>query len=420
MKIAFIVNQFPCLSETFILNQITGLIDRGQEVDIYAYGPGNDPKIHSDIERYNLLNHTFYYGTFYQKIPTNKFIRIIKGLNLITANFQKNPKALFKSLNVFKFKKEAASLSILYKIIPFLDKGKYDIIHCHFGPNGNFGAILKDIGAIDGKLITTFHGFDMSVYIQNKGDNVYDYLFEKGDLFLPISERWREVLIRLGCNKQKVIVHRMGIDTSRFQFFVRKPENNGKVKILTVARLVEKKGVQYGIQAAAKIIKRQRDVIEYKIVGDGPLRTNLENLIKELNVSSNVKLLGWKSQEEIIELMKEADILLAPSVTGENGDQEGIPVVLMEALAQGLPVVTTYHSGIPELVQDGISGFLVPERDINALAERLDYLIQHPEIWPDIGRAGCKYVEDNYDINKLNDRLVDLYVQLLNGKLSDV
>jgi colanic acid/amylovoran biosynthesis glycosyltransferase len=132
-----------------------------------------------------------------------------------------------------------------------------------------------------------------------------------------------------------------------------------------------------------------------------------------LNIRDRVKLLGWKRQEEVVALLSGADILLAPSVTGADGDQEGIPVVLMEALAQGVPVLSTYHSGIPELVQDGQSGFLVPERDVAALADKLGYLVQHPECWPELGRAGRRYVETYYDINKLNDQLVDLYRRLL-------
>ena len=115
--------------------------------------------------------------------------------------------------------------------------------------------------------------------------------------------------------------------------------------------------------------------------------------------------------------MKDVDILLVPSVTAQDGDQEGTPAVLMEALAQGIPVISTYHSGIPELVQDGISGFLVPERDTNALAEKIIYLLEHQEIWAEMGKAGRKYVEENFDTNKLNDRLIKIYQQLLNGKV---
>jgi colanic acid/amylovoran biosynthesis glycosyltransferase len=121
----------------------------------------------------------------------------------------------------------------------------------------------------------------------------------------------------------------------------------------------------------------------------------------------------WKQREELVKLLTDADILLAPSVTSQDGDQEGIPVVLMEALAQGLPVVSTYHSGIPELVQDKKSGLLVQERDVNSLVEKLEYLFVHQETWAELGKAGRKHVEEHYEIKKLNDQLVDLYEKQL-------
>lgn len=413
MKIAFITNIFPQLSESFILNQVTGLIDRGHEVDVYAYSAGNDPKKHGDIEKYNLLRHTFYFGA---EIHLNKYLHKFSRMWLLVINYCKQPASVLKFIYRAKFKKKALSLLISYRVRPFLGMDKYDIINCHFGPNGNLGVILKEVGAVKGKVITTFHGYDITKYINQNGNNSYDMLFEKGDLLLPISERWKDKLIELGCNKNKILVHRMGINTSKYPFNIRKRKNNKRICILTIARLVEKKGVQYGIQAVSKVLEKYYD-LEYKIIGDGPLRNELESLIIKLNINNRVSLLGWMQQEEIVELMKDADILLAPSVTAQDGDQEGIPVVLMEALAQGLLVLSTWHSGIPELVQDGISGFLVPERDACTLAEKLMYLIEHQEMWQEMGRAGRAYVEKNYDINKLNDRLVDLYQQLLSKEI---
>jgi colanic acid/amylovoran biosynthesis glycosyltransferase len=418
MKIAFIVSEFPSITQTFVLNQITGLLDRGHEVTIYARFDGNQPTIHADVERYHLSDRTFYYGNSYQARPASKFLRLLKVVGFVIANFHKKPMALLKSLYVPRFGKKAISTCSLCQLATFLSRDihSYDIVHCHFGPNGNLGAWLKGLGAIEGKLITTFHGYDISEYVEKQGDGVYDSLFETGDWFLPISERWREKIIGLGCKEHRVSVHRMGVDTSKFSFASHKPREDGKIHLLTVARLVEKKGVRYGIQAVAKVLNKHPNV-EYIIVGDGPLKDELKSLVDSLNLSDHVKLLGWKRQEEIVELMRNGDILLAPSVTTENGDQEGIPVVLMEALSQGLPVLSTQHSGIPELVQDGKFGFLVPERDVDALAEKLEYLIEHPELWPKMGRAGRDYVARHHDINRLNDQLVNLYQRLLNGSL---
>jgi len=386
MKIAFIVSGFPTLSETFILNQITGLLDMGHDVEIFAKFNPKEKKVHLDVEKYQLMKRTHYFN-----IPHNKITRILKAIFLIIKNFHKSPLKILNSLNVFKHGKTALFFKPLYALIPFLDK-KFDIIHCHFGPNGILGAHLKEIG-INGKILTTFHGYDMSIFIIN--NNAYKKLFLNGDLFLPISNYWKRKLIRLGCNEKKIIVHHMGIDLEKFKFFERRKEPGKPIKILTVGRLVEKKGYEYAIQAIVKTIEKYRN-IEYLIVGNGPLRRKLENLISELGIESYIKFLGVVNQNEVLNLYQQAHIFILPSITASNGDQEGIPVVLMEAQATGLPIISTYHTGIPEVVVNGKSGFLVPEKDVDALAERLEYLIEHPKIWAEMGRAGRKFVEEKY------------------------
>ena len=116
---------------------------------------------------------------------------------------------------------------------------EYDVIHCHFGPNGINAAVLRDLGIIQGSVYTTFHGYDMTVYPKNKGENIYDYLFKEGDKFLPISEFWKNRLEDWGCSPNRIIVHPMGIDTKKFRQLPSK--TNEKIKILSIARLVEKR-----------------------------------------------------------------------------------------------------------------------------------------------------------------------------------
>ena len=194
MKILFIVTTFPALSQTFITNQITGLIDRGCEVDILANIRGNQTKIHSDDYKYKLLDNTYYYSEIVKKIPKNIPQRLKDSSFLIKKYFLKRPKSVLKSLNVFKHGKGAITLKEFYRSISFIDKGPYDIVHCHFGPNGILAAYLRDIGAIEGKIIIAFHGYDLSSYIQQKGNNAYDGLFKKGDLFMPVSFLWEKKL----------------------------------------------------------------------------------------------------------------------------------------------------------------------------------------------------------------------------------
>ncbi len=412
MKIAFIVGRFPVLSETFILNQITGLIDRGHEVDIYSLQPANNSKMHPGVEKYHLLDRTYYMP----RIPDGFFSRVRKGLELLSTNWYKDPLVWLRSLNVFKYREQAASLSLLYTVIPLLGKGAYDIIHCQFGIYGLKAMSFRNLGALKGKLITSFRGHDISRYLKECGNDVYNELFETGDFFLTNSEYFKRRLIELGCAPKKVRVHWSAIDCTRFAFSPRRPHPDGRIRIATTGRLVEKKGIEYSIRAVAKLAKVNQN-IEYNIIGDGPLKEDLQQLIQKLDVSDTVKLLGWKQQQEIVEILNNSHIFVASCVTGNDGNEEGIPNVLKEAMAMGLPVIGTLHAGIPELIEDGISGFLVPERDVDAIAEKLSYLIEHPQVWTEMGRAGRARVEADYDMNKLNDELVEIYQQLLGTNL---
>jgi colanic acid/amylovoran biosynthesis glycosyltransferase len=325
--------------------------------------------------------------------------------------FPKNPKMVLRCFNIFKHGKKAASLSLPIAVLPFMEKC-YDIIHCHFGPNGDLGIFLRKIGATKGKIITTFHGSDISRYIKTRGDSAYENLFRRGELFLPISNYWRKKLIILGSPPERTVVHRMGIDVRRYSFTQDKDFKNDKVRILTVARLVEKKGVKYGILALEKLVRRFPN-IEYNIAGDGPLHKELYSLINSLGLNNSINLLGWKNKNEIQHLMEQSDILLAPSVTGKDGDQEGIPVVLMEAMAIGLPVISTFHSGIPEIVINDETGLLVHERDVESLSQKIEDLIVNSSLKINLRKRARKHVENNYDINKLNVKLIDIFEQIM-------
>lgn len=416
MKIAFVVGSFPVISETFIINQIIGLIERGNTVDIYCMENGSvndDVKVHPDVEKYQMLQFTHNQPI----IPENYLWRLIKALGLIITNFHKSPLVILRSLNFFQYGKLAASLRLLYLTVRVLASPNYEIIHCQFGTFALLAMILRDIGAIKGKLITTFRGYDISLFVKQNGEDVYNSLFTQGDFFLTNCEFFRNKAIKLGCEPHKIVVHGSGIDCSRFPLKVRYPHADHKIRIATTGRLIEKKGIEYAIRAVAQVIKIYPN-IEYNIIGDGKLREELQQLIHTLQIADQVKILGWKTQPEIIEILDRTDIFIAPSVTAKDGNQDAPVNTLKEAMLMGLPVIATTHGGIPELVKDGISGFLVPERDAHAIAEKLTYLIEHPEIWPAMGQAGHTDVEKNYDINKLNDELMLIYRQVIHNDLS--
>lgn len=405
MKIAFVVTHFPALSETFVLNQITGILALGHAVDIYADRPGGGERVHADVARFDLLKRTRYAP----HRPGNVLARAGKAIWLAARHFWSAPRQIAGALNVFRHGRQAASFKLLHHAVPFLPRRPaYDIIHAHFGPNGIKALALRDLGAVSGKLITTFHGYDVNVRTRRAGRNIYADLFERGDLFTANSRFTAGRLRELGCPENKIAHLPMGVDTRAFVPPDRREPRTDSVRLLTVARLVEPKGIEYALRAVA-LLAAQFPKLSYRVIGDGPLRTELESLCRELGIAGRVEFVGGCPQEQVIAAFAEADLFVLPSVVGRDGTEETQGIVLLEAQAMGLPVLASRIGGIPESMADGVTGFLVPERDAVALAGRLTELIERRALWPETGRAGRAFVEGNFDLRGLNDRLVALY-----------
>jgi colanic acid/amylovoran biosynthesis glycosyltransferase len=409
LSIAILVLRFPVVSEAFILDLITGLMDRGHHVDIYAIdGETREGGcVHSEVAKYRLLDRTH----AAPDKPESRLRRAAKAVPLLFRTWR-HAGTVAKTLNFVRYGRLSLSLSLFYAALPLLGARQYDIVHCQFGTVGLVALGLRELGVLRGRLVTTFRGFDISKFVESRGERVYDRLFAGGDLMLANCRHFRDELLRLGCPPERVRINRSGIDCSRFPFRTHETRANARPRILTVGRLVEKKGIEYAIRAVAKLHDQGCD-LEYEIIGDGPLRATLQTLIRDLGVAGIVSLPGGKDRNGVIHSLQRADVFLAPSVRAEDGDEDGPANVLKEAMATGLPVVATQHGGIPELVQDGVSGFLVPERDADTLAERLAYLIDHPDAWGSMGRAGRAFVEQHFEKNVVLDELVDFYQQTL-------
>lgn len=403
MRIAFLVDAFPAPSETFVLNQIMSAVDRGHKVDIYACS-GSAASRDGRIERYRFDERVRYVGA-----PRGALRRLHAGATTLVRAGWRAPALCTRALNVFRHRRDALTLRLLCAARPFLRDGPrdYDVIHCQFGPLGRLGLRLRQIGALRGALVTAFRGYDATKYLR-RYPRAYDELFREGQLFLPVSEALKRVLIAHGADAARIEVHHSGIDCRNFSFQARARAADEPARVLSIGRLVEKKGVEFAIRAVARLI-HAGCALRYDVIGEGELRAPLERLIAELGVQAHVRLLGWRRHGEVASLLGQAHILVAPSVTAADGDQEGIANVLKEAMATGMPVVATRHGGTGELVEEGVSGYLVPERDVAALADRLRALIDHPERWPAMGRAGRAKVEAAFDSRKLNEQLERLY-----------
>ena len=407
MRIAVLVDHFPALSETFILRQITGLIDRGHEVDIFANRRGEVTEVHPEVQNYKLMGHTYF-----PELPPNKLLRVAQFFSAFLTQRQIPATRLLACLNVFEYGMRALNLRLFYDVLRFADKAPYDIIHCQLEPLGLQGMLFRNMGFLKGRLLTSWRGHDFPTYVREFSSCSYHKLYQQGDLFLPVSESLKAQLIADGCSEMKITVLRSGIDLSEFPFTARTPSLDGEITILSIGRLVENKGIEYGIRAVKKLVRRNPR-LRYRIVGDGPLLADLKRLVAELELGHWVSFLGWKSREGVIQELKNAALLMTPSITAVDGAQEGIPNVLKEAMAMGVPVIGTQHSGIPELIRDGETGFLVPERDAEGLASRIDYLLSHRDIWEPLCRAARAHIESCYDIERLNDDLVEIYERLL-------
>lgn len=408
MRAAFLVGKFPALSETFILDQITGLMDLGVGVDIFSFSKREEGIVQPEVEQYGLMDRTYHVH-----VPEAHIPRMLNALRvLINTPLKRLPQAL-GGLNVIRFGRDAVSLQLLHMLHPFMRAGEYDVLHCHFGNNGRYGRRLKQLG-VAGKLIVTFHGYDISRLLKHPdAQDYYQQVFDAADLLLPVSEYWRQRLIDLGADPTRTLVHRMGIDLDNFPYYQRTLHAGEPVRIFTTGRLVEKKGIEYGLRAVAEVLRRRPEwKIEYEIVGAGPLEAPLNALIDELGLRGCAQLVGPQTRDDIQRRMRLAHLCLLPSVTAEDGDQEGIPVSLMEAMATGLPVISTCHTGIPELVQDGISGLLAEERDVEGLADRIEHMIEHPERWPEMGRSGRAFVEKQHNNRLLIPELKRIYEEV--------
>jgi colanic acid/amylovoran biosynthesis glycosyltransferase len=403
MRVAFLVIAFPTISETFILDQITGLIDLGCEVEIFAAQPETTASVHPEVGEYGLMKRRHV-----PMMPASFVRRPFRALRLAAGRGSGFGMPHLQSLNVFRYGPPAASLRLFFETMAFANRPRFDVIHCHFGPNGVRGLNLRDVGALQGKkMITSFYGYDVSEFPRQRRRNPYTKLFARGDLFLSLSQRMKQKLIELGCPAGRIVVHPLGVNTALLPPKAERQPSRA-LRILTIGRMIPKKGMACALKAVATLIKEHGD-IEYVIIGDGPLRGQLEGLARSLGITNAVRFAGWQARPEVVKALSEADILLAPSVTSESGDQEGTPVVIMEALACGVPVVSTRHAGIPEVVDDGVSGFLVPERQPEALALALQRLVRDPEVRERMGASGREDMRARHNIRQLNENLLEIY-----------
>jgi colanic acid/amylovoran biosynthesis glycosyltransferase len=433
LSIAVFLGSFPVISETFVLRQITGLIDLGHAVDIYADTrvDGSLP-VHAQVGKYRLMARTTFMDMPPETAPWEMPVwplwertwppgstDPIPNLRRLARAFPKLARCLVQApmlthqvLRKSEYGYQSASLSSVYRLSRLLQsRGRYDVLHAHFGPVANSFRFAQQL--FGAPMIVSFHGYDFSSWPRQQGPGAYQRLFETAAAFTVNSDYTCKRVEQLGCPSSKIQKLPMGLNPDEYVFRERTLLPGESFGIVTVGRLVEIKGHEHGIRAVAALREKLPDV-HYDIVGDGPLRSKLERLVGELGQERHVTLHGALADNQVKALLERAHVFMLASIS-VDGAAEGQGLALQEAQASGLPVIATDHGAFSEGILPGESGYLVPERNIAALAGRLEHLARHPELWPAMGRAGRKFVERHYDIRELNLRLIDLYNRVTAG-----
>jgi colanic acid/amylovoran biosynthesis glycosyltransferase len=351
-RIAIVTGWFPTVSETFVINHATGLIDLGLDVDLFAFKQ-TDEAIHPQLKDYRLFERVTY-------LPP-------------------------------ELKATAAAVRQM------TDKG-YRAIHCHYGMIAERVAFLRP--RMPGtRLFVTFHGLDIAQGLA-RGGGIYRSTFANADGVIAICQYNRDRLGEIGCPPAKLVDLPNSVDIDRFHFTER-PVGEA-LRILTIARLHPDKNVPFALEVM-QTLKRHGYAFNYTIIGDGEQRPEVERRITEYGLEDRVRLLGMCSQDEVIRQLARADLFFLPSRS------EAFPVSLLEAQAMGLPVVSTNVGGTPEALIEGRTGYLVRPGDLSDAREKLARLLADRQLLVDMGRCGRFFVAEHFDARVMTKRCTELY-----------
>jgi len=303
---------------------------------------------------------------------------------------------------------------------PSLDRqirrGDYDLIHAHFGMAAVY--TLAYVKRYDLPLVVTFHGIDVGDLFGSRRffPRQWRYwalsstIFREADLMLTDSLELAELLSELGADRDKMAVHRLGVDLSTFD---RADDTREVPRVTLVGRFTEKKGFRYALRACARVLGDGVDA-EVVVLGDGDLAPELRRIVAEGGIADKVDFRGAVPHEEVARVLARTDALMTPSVVTRTHDRDSGILVAKEASACGVPVIGTYHGGIPSIIDDGETGFLVPERNVEALADRLRRLLTDAPLRRKMGQAARAKMEREFDLHDQVRKLERHYDEVLN------
>jgi colanic acid/amylovoran biosynthesis glycosyltransferase len=394
LKVAYIMSRFPKLTETFILYEMLAMQREGVQIEVY-------PLLREQTEVMHPEAAAFVESAHFQ--PCVSLAILHANLHFV----RRKPRIYLKTLWTL-LSKNWGSLRFFMGVFGIFPKSVFfarqmeaeniNHIHAHFASHPAAAAfIINQLNGIPYSF--TAHGSDLHRDRHMLREKVTSSAF-----VATISEYNKELIISEchGEYRDKVTVIHCGVDTEVFRFRSGEtPYEKGEkpFMIICVGTLHEVKGQAVLIRACRKLHENGIDFTCH-FVGDGPDRTTLTELVNQAGISGKVRFHGRQKRERIAELLQEADVLVAPSVPTKDGRREGIPVVLMEAMSSGVPVITSNISGIPELVVDERTGLLVPPGDATSLAAALERYHQDPALRKRLGLSGRKMVIDEFDLYK--------------------
>jgi len=290
-----------------------------------------------------------------------------------------------------------------------LTESNAELLHIYFG---HIAMLLRPlIRQWQKPSLVSFHGADVLVDMQKPAyRRATEEMLSLVRRVLVRSDSLRQAVIDLGCAPEKIEIQRAGIPLADFPFRERGIPGDGQWRLLQAGRLIEKKGLKTTLRAFARF-QKEFPAARLTIAGEGPQLEELQSLARELQIDGAVDFVGFVSQEELRELLYSSHIFLHPSETGRDGNQEGVPNSMLEAMASGLPVFATRHGGIPEAIENKVSGILVNERDHRALADGLIETAKSPDRLRAMGHVASESVAKNFNQTEQARLLEEIYLR---------
>lgn len=316
LRVAFVVDVFPLVSETFVIDQVAGLLDRGVHVDIYSFSKGDERNVSG---RY--FDHDMRSRVTYLDYPLGKISRLVWVWPRVWRLALRHRRVLVRAVNVLRHGRWALSLKLLYWAEPLAGK-QYDVVHCHFGTVARHFVRAREAAGLEAPLVTTFYGVDVSRVFADESADYYDELKGVCSLYFVMSEDMRRRVIDQGFPEDRVRVNPVGVDLDTHRFHPRALADGEEIRLMAVGRFVEKKGFDDLLRALAVVKAGTTRPVSCVIVGDGPLDSELRKLAATLGVADIVRFTGLLPVERVVDLMNEAHVLVTPSKIAADGDME--------------------------------------------------------------------------------------------------